>query len=290
MRKKYSKEIKTKKIRLFPEIKFPKEVEFLRELNKFREEEYKKWLRKKETTEKLLGKSTLIIGVRAKDGIVLGSDRKIVRGGESEFTEKIRDLKIKENSPLIFASAGYIGVIEDFLEVFEETLIQQSNEGKINSLLAIKWLAEDLVANFETRYAPKLEGTPLEFIFGGLSKLDSGKARLYTIMSRGFGERINSYHIIGHGSPYTQTIAKYLFPVQENGKINLTCNEILPRIATCIYWIGEEIDYLVGGKPQIVYILDEEGKINEGKYDEDLIEGRVKEFKKSLKEADFKRG
>lgn len=288
MKKRQPPKTKIKKEKLFPEIKFPKEVELLKELNKLREAEYKEWLRKKEIIEKLLGRSTLIIGVRGKDGIVLGSDRKIVRGGESEFTEKIRRVEIKEKSPLIFASAGFVGVIEDFLEVFENTLLSKSKEGKIDSLIGVKWLAEDLVENFEKRYLPKLGEYPIEFIFGGLAKLKEGEARLYRIGSRGFGERIKSYHIIGHGSPYAQSIAKYLFPVQEDGKILLTCDEIIPRITTCIFWVAEEIDYLVGGKPQIVYILDNEGKINEGKYDEDLIKERVKNFKQSLKKVDFK--
>lgn len=35
---------------------------------------------------------TLIVGVRGKDGIVLGSDQKVVRGGETQYTNKIHVL------------------------------------------------------------------------------------------------------------------------------------------------------------------------------------------------------
>jgi 20S proteasome alpha/beta subunit len=31
---------------------------------------------------------TLIIGVRGKDGVSLGSDRKVLRGGEAEFSKQ----------------------------------------------------------------------------------------------------------------------------------------------------------------------------------------------------------
>jgi 20S proteasome alpha/beta subunit len=32
---------------------------------------------------------TLIIGVRCRDGVVIGSDQKILRGGEAEYSNKI---------------------------------------------------------------------------------------------------------------------------------------------------------------------------------------------------------
>jgi hypothetical protein len=108
-------------------------------------------------------------------------------------------------------------------------------------------------------------------------------------MPQGFGERIKSYHLIGHGSYYARTISKYLFPVSENGEIHLKCEEIIPRLASCIYWISDGIDDLVGGRPQIMYILDNDKEIKEGKYDEDAIKKGVEKIKHFLQRIDFKK-
>jgi len=99
---------------VFPsKIEFPKEIQLLEELNKIREEEYKKWRHKKELADKLLGRATLIIGVRGKDGIILGGDTKVIRGGEIDdyvggepqivyiIDEKAKIEEVKYNRDLI---------------------------------------------------------------------------------------------------------------------------------------------------------------------------------------------
>lgn len=273
-----------------PKIEFPKEIQLLEELNKLGEEEYKRWRHKKELTDKLLGRSTLVIGVRGKDGIILGGDTKVIRGGEIDFQRKIKTLVIKD-VPIIFAAAGVLGVIDDFIEVFEKTLIERFNRGEIPSLLSIKFIAEDLVKSAEERYGPRLGESPLHFIFGGLSDLTKGKAILYEVGSPGFGQKIQFFSFIGHGSPYARTIGKYLFPKEERedeaGEINLPCSEIIKRVAFSIYWIGGEIDDYVGGDPQIVYIIDEKAKIEEAKCERNLIKDEVNKVKTSLRNIKF---
>lgn len=273
-----------------PEIKLPKEIQLLEKLNKLGEEEYKRWRHKKELTDKLLGKTTLVIGVRGKDGIILGGDTKVIRGGEIDFQRKIKTLVIKD-VPIIFAAAGVLGVIDDFIEVFEKTLTESFNKGEISSLLSVKFIAEDLVKSVEQRYGPRLGESPLHFIFGGLSDLTKGKAILYEVGSPGFGQKIQFFSFIGHGSPYARTIGKYLFPKEEredeSGEINLPCTEIIKRVAFSIYWIGGEVDDYVGGEPQIVYIIDEKAKIEEAKYDRDLIKREVDKTKEFLRNITF---
>ena len=285
------KEVKTKKeksLSAFYKIKFPKEVKYLNKLNKANEKEYKEWLRKKAIIKNLLGKSTLIIGVRSKDGIVLGGDRKVVRGGETDFEDKVRIIKIKE-APIIFAAAGLLGVIEDFLEIFEKTLIANIKKREIVSLLSVKIMAEDLVETYERRYGPKFgQASIFKFILGGLSELTKGKARLYELGSPGYGEKIKYYSLIGHGRDYGRTIGKYLFPIPSSYKeSSLSCSDIIPRISACIHWISGEIDDYVGGDPQILYILDNKPEVKEGKYNKAKISKKVGQFKRMIKEISF---
>ncbi|XOA43132.1 MAG: hypothetical protein ACKKMO_01500 [Candidatus Nealsonbacteria bacterium] len=287
---KIKKEEKSKKI--LPKINFPKDIKFLDKLNKINEVEYKKWKYKKILTEKAFGKSTLIIGLRCKDGIVLGGDRKVVRGGETDFENKVKIFAIKGKVPVIFAAAGLGGIIDDFLEMFIKTLKINIERGEITSLFSIKLLAEDLVAKVGARYGPRFGiASPIEFILGGLSELSKGEARLYQIGAPGFGERIRYCNLIGHGRSYARTIGKYLFPKDgKTGEIPFTCNEIVPRLATCIYWIGfkGEIDDYVGGDPQIVYIKDEKPEVIGGKYEKEKVLEKMNQLKEILKKINFK--
>lgn len=283
-----AKEEKKEPTPVFPKIDYPKEVQLLDELNEANKEEYEKWLYKKLLIEKILGKSTLIIGVRGADGIVLGGDRKVMRGGETDFENKVRTMQIKD-APIIFAAAGMVGIIEDFLETFEEALTKNIKEGKIDSLLSVKVTAENFVETYNKTYGPKF-GQPslLTFILGGLSHLGEGEARLYTIGFPGYGEIIKHYSLIGHGENYARTVGKYLFPRHpQTGAISLPCNKIIPRIAACIYWVGGDIDDYVGGEPQIVYMLDKEPKALKGKYRKTNVMKKVARMKKSLKEMNF---
>jgi len=195
---------------VFPKIEYPKEIQLLDELNKANKEKYKKWLYKKMVTEKILGKSTLIIGVRGKDGIVLGGDTKAMSGGETSFEKKVRTFTV-QNAPIIFAGAGVVGIIDDFIEKFEETLTASIQEGKISSLLSIKVIGEDMVEKFEERYGPKLGKPPLHFILGGLSELKRGQARIYEIGPGGVGQKIKYASLVGHGTPLLEQLQNISF-------------------------------------------------------------------------------
>jgi 20S proteasome alpha/beta subunit len=283
--KKKSK-IKIRKV-FSPNIKISNEIRTIRmfnEINKAKEE-YEQWLYRRKLIEEFTGKPTLIIGCRGKDGIVLGSDRKVVGGGETHFEDKVKILKI-DDVPIIFAAAGFVGIVDDFLEVFGNTLNENMREGRINSLLSVKLLAEDMVKDVMERYEPRLGEESIRFIFGGLSELNKGKARLYEIGAPGFGQKIKYYRLIGHGSSYARTIGKYLFPIERGIEgVPFSVDKISSRIASCIYWIRGEIDDYVGGDPQIVYILDGKSKINKCKVNEKEILDKVEQFKKDLSQA-----
>lgn len=287
-RKKVHKEEKYFRDFFFPKIKVPREFEFMRKLNKQIEEEYKLWLLKKRRLEKI-GIGTLIIAVQGKDGIVVGSDEKVIWGGgaETDYQKKIEIFNVgSKEKPveICFAAAGYLGAVDDFIEIFKNTLEENIKAGTITNLLGIKLIAEDLLLECEKRYAPRLGEPPLQFILGGLTELTSGKTRLYSIGTSGFGEKIRYYTMIGHGSPYARTLAKYLFDNEILS--NLSLKEIGKRIASCIYWVGEEVDNWVGGTPQIIILRDGNTKFETLKIDE-KVKKKVMEVKKILKSLSF---
>lgn len=57
---------------------------------------------------------TLIIGARCVDGIVIGTDRKVMRGPEPSY-----DNKIVERSNVIFGVAGVTGIRDDLLDLLD---------------------------------------------------------------------------------------------------------------------------------------------------------------------------
>ena len=80
---------------------------------------------------------TLIIGAECQDGIVLGSDRKLRRGEEVDYEDKIFEMG---NS--IIGCVGLTGIREDFL------LIMRSEIARIRprSLHELKIIVEDVVS------------------------------------------------------------------------------------------------------------------------------------------------
>lgn len=53
---------------------------------------------------------TLLIGATGCDGIALGADRKVMRGGEAHYASKINIIE-----RVAFAAEGYTELAEDFL-------------------------------------------------------------------------------------------------------------------------------------------------------------------------------
>jgi len=56
---------------------------------------------------------TLILGLRAQDGVVIGSDRKILRGFEVEYAPKYY---VYEDMVVFFA-VGLTGIVDDFYDL-----------------------------------------------------------------------------------------------------------------------------------------------------------------------------
>jgi len=189
---------------------------------------------------------TLILGLRARDGVVVGSDRKMLRGFEVEYAPKYY---VYEDMVAFFA-VGLTGIVDDFYDLLSADI--RSRKGMEN-LYEFKIVAEDIMYELTRRYAERVgEDMPASVVLAGLENLTYGKARMYYIHSRGYGEHLE-FVCTGHGGPYALSLAKYLLDpskdVVENGK----------RIAYIISWVGEEVDTTVGGKPDVLIIRDREG-------------------------------
>src|SRR5260370_4858658 len=123
---------------------------------------------------------TLIIGVRAKDGVVIGADTKVMRGGEAEYADKIHVL-----NDVAFATEGFPGLADDFLLLPKKRVAQNKGFG---SWYEAKILAEDFVAERNERYASRVGEETVGVLVAGLENISSGPAKLYYLHSRGYAE------------------------------------------------------------------------------------------------------
>jgi 20S proteasome alpha/beta subunit len=186
---------------------------------------------------------TLIIGVRCGNGIVVGSDQKVLRGGEAEYSNKV--FVIDDVAAL--AVEGLTGIRDDFLHLLR---IELDRRRGVDTLYEMKIIAEDIVATLAERYRERIkEESPIGVLMAGRERLYTGKAVMYYIHGVGYGEQVE-FLCTGHGGPYATTIAKFLL------RKDLDCIENAKRIAFIISWIAEDVDVTVGGNPTVAIIRD----------------------------------
>lgn len=185
---------------------------------------------------------TLIIGIRSKNGVVIGTDRKVMRGREAEYTNKLYEV-----GDAIYAVEGLTGVADDFHYLFKLELERRRG---VATLYEMKLLAEDVIAELTRRYESRVgEDIPIGILMAGLDNVTHGRGLLYYIYRGGYGE-LTKFVCSGHGGPYATSLAKFLL------KGELSAEENARRIAFVIAYIAEEVDTSVGGKPMIALIRD----------------------------------
>ncbi len=197
---------------------------------------------------------TLLIGAKANGAVVIGADRKTIRGGESQYDNKLFEFEI--GGKLIIAAEGLTGIRDDFFLLLRAEL--QRLRG-VETLYEVKLIAEDIIANLTERYSERIDDpSPVAVLMGGREYLNRGLSVLYFIHGVGYGEQV-SMRCSGHGGTYAHSLAKFLIDplICEN----LTPEEVAKRIAFIIFWVSEDVDSTVGGQPQVGIIRDESDSV-----------------------------
>lgn len=193
---------------------------------------------------------TLIMGITCQDGVVIASDRKLIRGGETVFSDKIFQLPLGgPSAPVLFAAEGLTGIRDDFFLLLTEQINRRRG---VDSLYEVKVIVEDIIATLTDRYAARVRDlSPIGVLMAGLEAISSGKAHLYYIHPEGYGEPVG-FRCSGHGGPYAYALAKFLCESAEAPSLRVA--DAAKRAAFIIAWVADKLDSTVGGDPQ-VYML-----------------------------------
>lgn len=185
---------------------------------------------------------TLIIGARCTDGLILAADRKVMRGGESDYGDKIFEI-----GGVVLAFEGLTGIRDDFLLLLRSELDRTRG---FTTLYEVKLVVEDIVADLSQRYAERLgEEAYMGALLGGLSGISNGPAELYYVHPQGYGESVR-YRCSGHGAQYAHSLAKFMLSSE------ISVHDCAYRSAFVISWVSEDLDANVGGIPQVAMIRD----------------------------------
>ena len=220
--------------------------------------------------------TTLIIGTNCRDGIVIGSDRKIQRGGETSYANKIFEFDV--GGKILFAAEGLTGIRDDFFYLLNSAI---ESRRVIDTLYEVKLLVEDIIANLSERYRERVrEPSPVGVLMGGLENLTGGPAMVYYVHGVGYGEQV-TFRCSGHGGRYAYSVAKFLCGPHICQK--LETNEVAKRIAYAILWVSEDVDSTVGGLPSVAMMKNDEQNVTYLE-DEELkkIEKIVKNHRRDL--------
>jgi 20S proteasome alpha/beta subunit len=217
---------------------------------------------------------TLIIGIRCKNGVVIATDQKAIRGGEAEYTNKIFEI-----NNVALAIEGLTGLADDFLYLLDLELRRRRG---VDTLYEMKVIAEDIVSDLTQTYEDRVkEKSPIGILMAGREQLTQGKAKLYYIHGVGYGESVE-FLCSGHGGPYATTLAKFLLNKE------LDCDENAKRAAFVISWIAEDVDITVGGDPNVAIILDSETPSERPiKYLSRDIVNQMKEYANKIKKVEL---
>ena len=199
-------------------------------------------------------KGTLIIGVKCQDGIVIASDRKVARGSEVEYTNKVFTFDL--GGPVLFAAEGLTGIRDDFFLLLETEIRRRKG---VDTLYEVKIIVEDIIANLTERYTERVRvSDPIGVLMGGLQELTKGPAILYYIHALGYGE-LSPFMCSGHGGTYAYSLAKFL--IDPNAQPHLSVEEAAKRVAFIIAWVSEDVDSTVGGTPEVIILKNDNSKI-----------------------------
>jgi 20S proteasome alpha/beta subunit len=218
---------------------------------------------------------TCIIGLVCKDGVLIASDRRIVRGPEALEERKIHELKIGEDVVGVVAASGLTGMRDNFLE---ESALEIAARRIVN-VRELKESMEDAAYRIYTRYSERLkEDAEINALVACLENLSSGKAKLYQLYSNGYMDEIKTYSSLGSSTPLTLPFLKAAY------HDNLTLEQATRLSIFIIMYIQRfELDRNVGGKPMIALVKNGEGVKILGEEEIDKLVNEIKSLLETYK-------
>jgi len=218
---------------------------------------------------------TCIIGLVCKDGVLIASDRRIVRGPEALEERKIHELKIGENVVGVVAASGLTGIRDNFLE---ESSLEMAARRIVN-VKELKESMEDAAYRIYTRYSERLkEEAEINSLVACLENLSNGKAKLYQLYPNGYMDEIKTYSSLGSSTPLTLPFLKAAY------HDNLTLEQAARLAVFIIMYIERfELDRNVGGKPMIALVKHEKGVEFLREEEVDKLVNEIKPFLETYK-------
>jgi 20S proteasome alpha/beta subunit len=195
---------------------------------------------------------TCIIGAKGEKGVILISDRLVVRGNEISFEDKIH--VFWQGNPIVaIAFSGLTGIRDKFSKYTSTALI----EARVQNLMEVIEGLENTVQALHERYSPRVASggeVIVEAIVTGLSGLKNGNAELYHLFQQGYAEEEHKFCCIGSAGPFASAFLKLVY------EENMQLEKLLATSGFVIRLIeAMGIDRNVGGGLEAIVVKDGEG-------------------------------
>jgi len=141
---------------------------------------------------------TLIVAIKYKDGVVMGTDKRIVSGGAAPLKrdEERKIEQISKNAAI--ACAGLIGMINKLIHDLKGNYRTNENASIVDIVINI----EDELWTFYRRYKERFDGDTSSFPIAIVGERD----KIYRIFPNGYSEEFDTYVCEGSGKPYGDSI------------------------------------------------------------------------------------
>jgi 20S proteasome alpha/beta subunit len=188
---------------------------------------------------------TYILGARCKDGIALVGDKKVSRGyGSYEYEDKI----FSDVPNVVIGASGVVSLFDKFRDEISSVARTNANIPREDFVRE----AERIVYKLNNEYAERTFGQKINLLVAyGVQRV----GRLLHITTRGVGEVVRRYQVIGSGEPYGAYLLKTMW------RNDLTMMQVAVLGSLIIKHVDDnELDDAVGlgkeGRPQIWFNAD----------------------------------
>jgi len=141
---------------------------------------------------------TLIVAIKYKDGVVMGTDKRIVSRGIAPLKrdEERKIEQISKNAAIV--CAGLIGMINKLIHDLKGNYRTNEDASIIDIVINI----EDELWTFYRRYKERFDGDTSSFPIAIVGEKD----KIYRIFPNGYSEEFDTYVCEGSGKPYGDSI------------------------------------------------------------------------------------